>query len=80
MIPITDKIVNNDALQNAVKRFKEQNIILPTFEQQRHPELIPQKIKDKLKNIGLWEIDPLNLFRITWKNEPKAGKQHRLSF
>jgi cysteine synthase len=71
MIPITNKVVNKDALQNAVKRFKERNIILPTFEQQRHPELIPQKIKDKLSNIGLWEIDPLNLFRITWKNEPK---------
>lgn len=23
-----------------------------------------------LKNTGLWDLDPLNLFRITWKNEP----------
>ncbi|MBE0649721.1 MAG: pyridoxal-5-phosphate-dependent protein subunit beta, partial [Bacteroidales bacterium] len=28
-------------------------------------------IKKALKNVGLWDINPLNLFRITWKNEPK---------
>ena len=71
MIPIIDKITNEKALQNAVKRYKENKIILPTFEQQKNPELIPDKIKDQLKNVGLWEINPLNLFRITWKNEPK---------
>ncbi len=71
MIPIIDKIVNEKNLENAVKRFKERGIILPTFEQQRNPELIPQSVKEKLKNIGLWELNPLNLFRITWKNEPK---------
>lgn len=71
MIPIIDKVTNEKVLQNAVNRFKERKIILPTFEQQRNPELIPVKIKEQLKNIGLWEINPLNLFRITWKNEPK---------
>lgn len=71
MISIIDKVTNEKALQNAVKRYKENGIILPTFEQQRNPELIPDKIKDQLKNIGLWDINPLNLFRITWKNEPK---------
>ena len=71
MIPIIDKIINEEALQNAVNRFKERKIILPTFEQQRNPDLIPGKIKEQLKNIGLWEINPLNLFRITWKNEPQ---------
>jgi len=71
MIPIIDKVTNEKALQNAINRFKERKIILPTFEQQRNPELVPEKIKSQLKNIGLWEINPLNLFRITWKNEPK---------
>jgi cysteine synthase len=36
-----------------------------------NPDLIPDEIKEKLKNIGLWDLNPLNLFRITWKNEPK---------
>ncbi|PKP19793.1 MAG: pyridoxal-5-phosphate-dependent protein subunit beta [Bacteroidetes bacterium HGW-Bacteroidetes-21] len=71
MIQIIDKVTNEKALENAVSRFKERGIILPTFAQQRNPETIPERIKEKLKNIGLWEINPLNLFRITWKNEPK---------
>lgn len=69
MIPIIDKIVNQDVLDKTVKRFREQNILLPTFEQMKNPDLIPQGIKDELKNIGLWDLHPLNLFRITWKNE-----------
>ena len=37
----------------------------------RNPDLIPDKIKEQLKNVGLWDLNPLNLFRITWRNEPK---------
>ena len=51
---------------------KERGILLPTYKQMMHPETIPAKIKDELKNIGLWDIHPRNLFRITWKNEPVA--------
>ena len=71
MIHFSDRVVNEKALEHAVTRFREQKIILPTFEQQKHPETIPDKIKGKLKNVGLWDINPLNLFRISWKNEPK---------
>jgi cysteine synthase len=70
MIEITDKITNHESRARAIGRFREKGILLPTFAQMRNPELIPQDIKDKLKNIGLWDLDPLNLFRITWKNEP----------
>jgi len=70
MIQPIDKITSETALENAVNRFRERGIILPTFEQQRHPELIPEKITARLKDVGLWDINPLNLFRITWKNEP----------
>ncbi len=45
-------------------------MIIPTYKQMCNPELIPDKIKAKLKNIGLWDLNSLNLFRITWKNEP----------
>lgn len=69
--PITE-ITNKKALENAVKRYREIGIILPTFAQQKNPETVPDKIKNKLKNIGLWDLNPLNLFRITWKNEPKV--------
>jgi cysteine synthase len=36
----------------------------------RDPSLIPDDIKSRLSNVGLWDQDPLNLFRITWHNEP----------
>lgn len=70
MIPITDHIVDPVARQKAIARFREKRIILPTFAQMRNPEMIPEKIKAALKGIGLWDLHPLNLFRITWKNEP----------
>ncbi len=71
MITPINKVTNEKALENAVRRYKDHKIILPTFAQQANPDLIPEKIKDSLKNIGLSDFNPLNLFRITWKNEPK---------
>ena len=64
-----DLTINEGQLKQTAKRCKECSIIVPTFEEQKNPEKIPQKIKDELKNIGLWDITPRNLFRITWKNE-----------
>jgi cysteine synthase len=61
-------------LENTVKRCREKNIIIPTYEEMAHPEKIPHGIKDELRNIGLWDLHSRNLFRITWKNEPvKSG-------
>ncbi len=71
MIPITDHVVDQAVLEKAIAHCRGRNIILPTFAEQRDPESIPGKIKDKLKKIGLWDLHPLNLFRITWKNEPQ---------
>ncbi len=65
-----DLTVRQDRLERAVKRARERNIILPTFAQMKDPSLIPDKVKKELKEIGLWDIHPRNLFRITWKNEP----------
>ncbi len=71
MIETINHITNPEIRSKAVKRFKEKGIILPTFAQMRNPELIPDQIKDQLKTIGLWDLNPVNLFRISWKNEPK---------
>ena len=57
-------------LENTIKRCREKHIIIPTYKQMRNPELIPEKIKEKLENIGLWDLNSLNMFRISWKNEP----------
>ncbi|WP_022849658.1 pyridoxal-phosphate dependent enzyme [Limisalsivibrio acetivorans] len=50
---------------------KEKGITLPTFEMMRNPEKVPSEVKEGLKSVGLWEVNPLNLYRITWKNEQK---------
>jgi cysteine synthase len=72
MITPIDHIINPAARQKAIERFREKSIVLPTFAQMRNPELVPEKIKEQLKTIGLWDLHPANLFRITWKNEPVA--------
>jgi hypothetical protein len=71
-----DLSIHKEQLKKTVQRCKERNIILPTFEQMKHPEGIPENIKKELSGIGLWDIHPRNLFRITWKNEPvqEGGK------
>ena len=64
------KKIDREVRKNTVERCREKDIIIPTFEQLKNPELIPEGIKEELKNVGLWDVNPLNLFRITWKNEP----------
>ncbi len=63
----------SDSLKNNIKKAKEQNILIPTIDQMQHPETIPEKVQEKLGDLGLWDINPLNLFRITWKNEAKES-------
>ncbi len=57
-------------LENTVQLCRDRHVIIPTYKQMRNPELIPEKIKSKLRDLGLWELNTLNLFRISWKNEP----------
>ena len=62
-----------EGLSHNIAKARELGIIIPTIEQMRHPETIPGKVREKLKDVGLWDVDPLNLFRITWKNEAKES-------
>ena len=65
-----DLTIDPQGLEHAVERARERDIIIPTIAQQKDPELIPDDIKAELGQIGLWDITPRNLFRITWKNAP----------
>ena len=62
--------IKKEHLKGTIERCRERNIIIPTFKQMRDPSLIPEDIKEELKQIGLWDLHPRNLFRVTWKNEP----------
>jgi len=67
------KKLNKEVIKRTARRCKERGIIIPTFQQMKDPNLIPDNIKERLKDVGLWDINPLNLFRITWKNDIKTG-------
>lgn len=62
---------NEQVLAKTIERCRERKIIIPTFAEQRDPNKIPEKLKRRLTDVGLQDVHPLNLFRITWKNEPK---------
>lgn len=65
--------INHEVIKKTTQRCRERNIIIPTFAQMRDPSLIPEKIRKKLKGVGLWDVNPVNLFRITWKNDVSTG-------
>ncbi len=65
--------MNEAALDRAAKLCREKNVIIPTLAQMRDPSKVPAKIAQKLPKIGLWDVNPANLFRITWKNDVKSG-------
>ena len=57
------------AYDNAVQRFRERNIVLPTFAQLRDPSTIPASIVDQLSGVEKDAADARNLFRVHWFNE-----------
>ncbi len=64
---------DEQGLARNVQTAKENHIIIPTIAQMKNPETIPEAIREKLRTVGLWDVNPLNLFRITWKNEAKES-------
>jgi len=68
MITLT---INEKARKNNISRCREKGIVIPTFSQMKDPESIPFETKKRLETVGLWDVNPLNLFRISWKNEPQ---------
>ena len=65
-----DLTVHRQALEHNIRIARENGVVIPTFENMIHPETVPQPIQDRLTHVGLWDVDPANLFRITWKNQP----------
>ncbi|HVM71292.1 MAG TPA: pyridoxal-phosphate dependent enzyme [Anaerolineales bacterium] len=68
-----DLSVIKDRRKRAIQRAREKNIIIPTYAQMKDPSKVPARVKRELTKVGLWDVAPRNLFRITWHNEPKAS-------
>jgi cysteine synthase len=57
----------------AVAACRERGILIPTFAEMRDPHTIDPAIAARLQDVDMQAVDPLNLFRITWHNDPKGG-------
>ena len=67
-----DLTICKEGLAHNIRKAKENGIIIPTIAQMQDPDRIPEAIRDRLAKTGLWDVDPVNLFRISWHNEPKT--------
>jgi cysteine synthase len=67
------KSPNEEVLRRTAKRCRERRIAIPTFAQMRDPARIPASVSARLPGVSPNAVDPLNLFRITWKNDPRSG-------
>jgi cysteine synthase len=67
------KTYNEEVVKRTAKRCKDRGIVIPTFAQMRNPETAPDAVKARLKTVTVNTVDPANLFRITWKNNPETG-------
>ena len=67
------KIFDEDARRQAVDRCRERGILIPTFAQMRDPGTLDPAITQALAGVDMQAVDPLNLFRVTWRNEPDSG-------
>ena len=63
---LADHVIDPASLENSVRRFAEQKIVLPTFMELAEPHRIPTSVTQGVdKNAA----DPRNLFRVHWYND-----------
>ncbi len=67
-----DLTVDRERRKRAIQKVRERNIVIPTFKEMKNPGLVPDRVKQELSTIGLWDVNPRNLFRITWHNTPTS--------
>ena len=65
-----DLTIDKKGLEKSLEVARERGVVIPTFREMVEPDTIPQSAKKELRNVALWDIDPSNLFRISWYNEP----------
>ena len=67
-----DLTLDRATLDGVAAHTRERQVRIPTLAQMRDPALVPSDVRQGLAEIGLWDLHPLNLFRITWHNQPVA--------
>jgi cysteine synthase len=62
--------IDEVVLEKTARLCRERQVLIPTFAELRDPSRVPAAVKRRLAKVGLWDVDPVNLFRISWHNEP----------
>ena len=78
MLPMSD--ANEEVRARAVERCRERGILIPTFAQMHDPNLIPAETREAIRPVDMQAVDPLNLFRISWRNDPATGDLGSVNF
>jgi cysteine synthase len=60
------EVVDAQVLERTIGRFREAGIVLPTLAELAHPENIPARIRQALRDVDPDAPHPLNLFRVHW--------------
>jgi cysteine synthase len=63
------ELVDRETYDRTVERFREAEIVLPTFSQLADPSKVPDQIEAALASVQPDEPHPLNLFRVHWYND-----------
>ncbi|NNG16158.1 MAG: pyridoxal-phosphate dependent enzyme [Gemmatimonadales bacterium] len=66
-------MTKDEKRRRAVDACRERGILIPTFAEMRDPHSIDPGIVERLNGVDMQAVDPLNLFRITWHNDPRPG-------
>jgi cysteine synthase len=61
------------ARDNALERCRRRGIVIPTLAEQQNPSRVDPAVASRLPSVDTEAVDPLNLYRITWHNDPKSG-------
>jgi len=66
------RLTKEEIRRRAVERCREKRILIPTFAELREPGKADPAVVAALRGVDLQAVDPLNLFRITWRNDPQT--------
>lgn len=65
--------IHEDVLERTAELCRRRGVVIPTFAEMDDPSLAPTWVHRRLEQVGLWDVDPVNLFRITWRNQPTTS-------
>ncbi len=64
---------NAEIIKKNAARCKARGIVLPTIRQQMNPSTISSALQGQISKVDMDGLSPLNLFRISWKNDINTG-------